>query len=154
MKTISFKTWEFEYNSETKVLTCLNDTIVVTDVLEKDIHDVLSMVESLYHSYGTICGDYESLLKEFQKLQITNHLEPCNEDLKKRLRFHSLEFEYDSEAKILTCLNKNYVVKDIDECHIDITLYIILYFYEVHHWCHIDMTYETLTGEFHVATVF
>ena len=68
MKKFSFNTWEFEYNSETKVLTCLNDTIVVTDVLEKDLQEALRVVESLYHSYGCICGDYESLLKEYQKL--------------------------------------------------------------------------------------
>ena len=154
MKRISFKIWEFEYNSETKVLACLNDTIVVTDVLEKDLQDALSMVECLYHSYGCICGNYESLLKEYQKLQISNHSEPRNVDLKKSITFHSLEFEYDSEAKVLTCLNGDYVVKDILESQIDITLYIISYFHEVESWSHIDMTYETLTGEFHVATVF
>ena len=59
-----------------------------------------------------------------------------------------------SEAMVLKCLNEHIVVTDILEMHIDIALYIILYFHKVHHWSYIDMTYRSLTDEFNVATVF
>lgn len=160
MKSFSFKIWEFEYNSETKVLACLNDSIIVKDVSKKNIKDAFRVVESLYNSYVYICGDYKSLLGKYQKLQITNHLEPHEAQVnhlslvKKKIYFNKWEFEYDSEAKVLKCLNGHIVVTDILEMHIDIALYIILYFNEVNHWSYIDMTYRSLTDEFNVATVF
>ena len=72
----------------------------------------------------------------------------------KRISFKIWEFEYNSETKVLSCLNEHIVVTDILEMHIDIALYIILYFHEVNHWRYIDMTYRSLTDEFNEATVF
>lgn len=74
--------------------------------------------------------------------------------MKKMISFKKWEFEYDSETKVLTCLNEHIVVTDILEIHIDIALYIILYFHEVHHWSFIETTYKSLTSEFNAATVF
>ena len=72
----------------------------------------------------------------------------------KRISFKTWEFEYNSETKVLSCLNEHIVVKDILEIHIDIALYIILYFYEVNYWRYIDMTYRSLIDEFNTATFF
>lgn len=72
----------------------------------------------------------------------------------KRISFKIWEFEYNSEKKVLSCLNEHIVVTDILEMHIDIALYIILYFHEVNHWRYIDRTYRSLTDEFNAATFF
>lgn len=65
-KSINFENvFEFEYDNDVHVLTGVNVSIVITDLLEDNIDKALMMISSLYSEYGAIMVDYQTLEKEY-----------------------------------------------------------------------------------------
>ena len=65
-KSINFENvFEFEYDNDVHVLTGVNVSIVITDLLEDNTDKALMMISSLYSEYGAIMVDYQTLEKEY-----------------------------------------------------------------------------------------
>ena len=65
-KNINFEdVFEFEYDNDVHVLTGVNVSIVITDLLEDNTDKALMMISSLYSEYGAIMVDYQTLEKEY-----------------------------------------------------------------------------------------
>lgn len=57
--------WNFNYNISEKTLYATNDSIYLSNVGKEDIETALTLVQTLYSSYGTIIGDYQILLEQY-----------------------------------------------------------------------------------------